>query len=89
MPSAVLVAVPPPEEDALPREAVTGAIEQALKEAEEGNILGQEITPFLLARVSQLTGGASLHANLGLLLNNARIASQIAVALAPPTGQLI
>ena len=89
MSSAVLVVVPPPEEDALPREKVTGAIEQALQEAEVGNVLGQEITPFLLARVSQLTGGASLHANLGLLLNNARIASQIAVALNPPTGQLI
>jgi pseudouridine-5'-phosphate glycosidase len=89
MRSAVLVVVPPPEEDALPREAVLGAIEQALKEAEAGGVRGQEITPYLLARVSKLTGGASLHANLGLLRNNARIAGQIAVALTPPPGRPI
>jgi pseudouridine-5'-phosphate glycosidase len=76
--SAVLVVVPPPEEVALPPEDVAGAIRQALKESEEQEIRGQRVTPFLLERVSELTGGSSLRANLGLLLNNAEVASQIA-----------
>jgi pseudouridine-5'-phosphate glycosidase len=89
MPSALLVTVPPPEYMALPKEDVEGAITQAVQEAEERDIRGQASTPFLLERVSQLTGGASLKANLGLLLNNARVASQIAVAMASPTGHSI
>lgn len=79
--SALLVVNPPPEEDALPPEVVEGAIRQALDEAETRNIRGQGVTPFLLARVSELTGGASLRANLALLRNNARLAAQIARAL--------
>ena len=78
---AVLLVVPPPEEVALPPEEVSDAIDQALAEARQKNIRGQEVTPFLLARVSKLTGQASLKANLGLLLNNARFAAQVAVAL--------
>ncbi len=78
MRSAVLVAVPPPEETALSHEEVDGAIERALQEAFDRRIRGQEVTPFLLRRVSELTGGDSLRANLGLLLNNARVASMIA-----------
>jgi len=76
--SAILVVVPPPEEVALPPEDVAGAIRQALGESEERGIRGQEVTPFLLERVSELTGGSSLKANLGLLLNNAEVAGQIA-----------
>lgn len=76
--SAILVVVPPPEEVALPPEDVAGAIRLALRESEERGIRGQEVTPFLLERVSELTGGSSLHANLGLLLNNAEVAGQIA-----------
>jgi len=82
MPSAVLVANPPPEEDALPSEQVSGAIETALTEAHAGGIRGQAVTPFLLQRVSELTGGASLKTNLALLRSNARLAAQIAVELA-------
>ncbi len=78
MTSAVLVCVPPPEEEALPAEQVNGAIEQALAEAQEGHIRGQQVTPFLLRRVSELTHGSSLRANLALLRNNARVAAQIA-----------
>ncbi|MGE5223435.1 MAG: pseudouridine-5'-phosphate glycosidase [Omnitrophica WOR_2 bacterium] len=78
MRSAVLVAVPPPEDTALAHENVDGAIEQALQEAFDREVRGQEVTPFLLKRVSELTGGDSLRANLGLLLNNARVASMIA-----------
>jgi pseudouridine-5'-phosphate glycosidase len=78
MTSAVLVCVPPPEDDALPAEQVNGAIEQALAEAQEAHIRGQQVTPFLLRRVSELTHGSSLRANLALLRNNARVAAQIA-----------
>jgi pseudouridine-5'-phosphate glycosidase len=76
--SAVLVAVPLPEEIALPVESVEGAIQAALQEAGERGIRGQEVTPFLLQRVSELSGGASLRANLALLRNNARLGAQIA-----------
>ncbi|MCJ7661987.1 MAG: pseudouridine-5'-phosphate glycosidase [Anaerolineales bacterium] len=75
--SAILVTVPPPEEVALPREKVQNAIDQALDDAERKGIRGQEMTPFLLKRVTDLTGGTSLKANLGLLCNNARIAALI------------
>ncbi len=79
--SAVLVAVPPPEDVALPASEVHGAIEQALAEAQDQGVRGQAVTPFLLGRVSELTGEASLKANLGLLHNNARVAARIAKAL--------
>jgi pseudouridine-5'-phosphate glycosidase len=78
MPGAVLVVQPPPQEVSLPPGAVNGAIEQALREASERELRGQGVTPFLLERVAQLTNGNSLKANLGLLLNNARLAAQIA-----------
>jgi pseudouridine-5'-phosphate glycosidase len=80
MKSAVLVCQPLPPEDELPGEQVDQAIEQARREAKEQHIHGQPLTPFLLARLSELTGGASLKANLALLLNNARLGAQIACA---------
>jgi pseudouridine-5'-phosphate glycosidase len=76
--SAVLVVAPPPIDVALPTDVVKNAVLKALKEAQEQGIQGQEVTPFLLRKVVDFTGGASLRANLGLLLNNATIASQIA-----------
>jgi pseudouridine-5'-phosphate glycosidase len=79
--SAVLLAVPPPVEDALPETVMQAAVDQALQEAEKNHIQGQVVTPYLLKRVSELTGKASLTANLGLLLNNARVAARTAVAL--------
>jgi pseudouridine-5'-phosphate glycosidase len=79
--SAVLVANPPPEEAALSPGQVDGAIQQALQEAHAQGLRGQGVTPFLLKRVSELTGGDSLRANLALLLNNARLAAQIACVL--------
>ena len=82
--SAVLVVAPPPPGQALPMAEVQGAIEQAVAEAVTSGVRGQGVTPFLLRRVSELTGGASLEANLSLLENNARIAGEIAVALASP-----
>jgi len=78
MKSAVLVCQPLSPKEELPREKVDSAIQQARGEAHEQCIHGQALTPFLLARMAELTGGASLKANLALLLNNARLAAQIA-----------
>jgi pseudouridine-5'-phosphate glycosidase len=81
LPGGTLVAVPIPPEDELPASEAEGAILHALDEAEAQGITGKEVTPFLLARVAELTGEASLRANVALLLNNARVASGIAGAL--------
>ncbi|KMN32222.1 pseudouridine-5'-phosphate glycosidase [Chromobacterium sp. LK1] len=74
----VVVANPIPEQYAMPRDKIDAAIEQALGEAEAQSVAGKESTPFLLARVCELTGGNSLAANIQLVLNNARLASAIA-----------
>jgi pseudouridine-5'-phosphate glycosidase len=79
--SAVLVTVPPPEDVAMPVKDLVAAIDEALAEVREQGVRGQAVTPLLLARVSELTGGASLRANLGLLRNNARVAAEIARVL--------
>lgn len=76
----MVVANPIPEQYAMPRAAIDQAIEQALREAAEQGVAGKESTPFLLARVCELTGGDSLASNIQLVLNNARLASAIAVA---------
>ncbi|MFN7725625.1 MAG: pseudouridine-5'-phosphate glycosidase [Rubrivivax sp.] len=78
----LVVANPIPEAHALPRERIDAAIEQALAEAQAQHIAGKAATPFLLQRVNELTGGVSLAANIQLVLNNARLASAIAVAYA-------
>lgn len=78
MKGSVLVTVPPPLDVALPDDEMREAVKQALKDAKEERVRGQQVTPFLLKRVSELTGNASLVANLGLLRNNAGIAAQIA-----------
>jgi pseudouridine-5'-phosphate glycosidase len=80
-PGAVLVANPIPAADAIPGPEIEPIIAQASREARDQRIHGQELTPFLLQRVSELSGGKSLRANLGLLINNARLAAQIAVAI--------
>jgi len=76
----VVVANPIPEEAEMDGDAITQAIEQALVEAEEKGIKGKEATPFLLAKVKELTGGSSLDSNIQLVYNNAALASKIAVA---------
>ncbi len=76
--TGVLVVVPPPADVAVPREKIEGIIEQAVHEAEEKHIIGSKVTPFLLSRVAELSGGESMKANLALLRNNARLAAQIA-----------
>ena len=78
MKSALLVTGPPPPEVALPEEDMREAVKHALQDAKKERIRGQRVTPFLLKRVSEITGDASLLANLGLLRNNAGIAAQIA-----------
>ncbi len=78
--AGLLVTVPIPAEDALPHDEIERAIQQALEEAEAKDIRGKEVTPFLLARVSELTGDESQTANIALLKNNARVAAEIALA---------
>lgn len=80
MKSAVLVCQPVPDGAALDAQTARQAEEAASREAQQKNIRGQELTPFLLKRVNELTGGKSMRANLQLLLNNARLAAQIARA---------
>jgi pseudouridine-5'-phosphate glycosidase len=80
--AGALICAPCPEEDELPRSRVEAAVDQALGLAEEVGVMGKDLTPFLLARVAELTGDASLRANLALLRNNARVAAEIALALA-------
>lgn len=80
--SAVLLVVPPPEESSLSQEKMESAIQEALADAEAKNVRGSAITPFLLKRVSELTEGESLAANLALLKNNARVGAKIANAIA-------
>ena len=77
----LLVAVPVPEADELPAAQVETAIQQATAEAAAQGIHGKRVTPFLLGRVAELTGGASRRANTALLVNNARVGGQLAVAL--------
>ena len=81
MKRAVLVTVPPPPEVAMPDDEMREAVKQALKDAKQERIRGQQVTPFLLKRVSEITGNASMVANLGLLRNNAGVAAQIARSL--------
>jgi pseudouridine-5'-phosphate glycosidase len=77
-----LVANPIPEANEIPAEVLAPVIAQALAEAEAQNIQAKEVTPFLLGRIFELTEGRSLVANIALVLNNARLASQIAVEMA-------
>ena len=62
-------------------EVINKAIDEAVAEANKLGIHGKETTPFLLARVAELTGGDSLESNIQLVLNNARVAAKTAVAL--------
>ncbi|MDX9866278.1 MAG: pseudouridine-5'-phosphate glycosidase [Anaerolineaceae bacterium] len=79
--SAILVVIPPPAETAVPRAELEEVIEKAVAEAEEKGISGAKVTPFLLSRVKELSGGSSLRSNLALLRNNSRVAAEIACAL--------
>ncbi|ETI57789.1 pseudouridine-5'-phosphate glycosidase [Marinomonas profundimaris] len=76
-----IIANPIPEEFAMNSNVIDTAINQALEEMDAQGVAGKESTPFLLARVAQLTGGDSLASNIQLVFNNARLATEIAVAL--------
>lgn len=76
----LIIANPIPEEYAMDSTYMNGVIEQAVAEAREKGIRGKKITPFLLARIVELTGGESLASNIQLAFHNARCASRIAVA---------
>jgi len=79
--AALLVCVPVPKEHQLPAEEMEATISQALTEAESAGVQGKNLTPFLLARVVELTGGRAQRANEALLVNNARVAARIARAV--------
>jgi len=76
----MLVTNPVPEEYSMDEDVINSAIEQAVEEAKQQGIHGKAITPFLLARIKDLTGGDSLDANIQLVYNNARLAARIAKA---------
>ncbi|HEY0444003.1 MAG TPA: pseudouridine-5'-phosphate glycosidase [Candidatus Limnocylindrales bacterium] len=80
--SAILICVPVPADAALSDADARTAIERAIAEAEAAGIAGPDLTPWLLARVAALTGGASVRANTALIVNNAGVAGALAVALA-------
>jgi pseudouridylate synthase len=77
----MVIANPIPEAFAMERSLIDAAIEQALQEAQDQGVGGKESTPFLLARVCEITGGDSLVSNIQLVLNNARLASAIGAEL--------
>ena len=80
--SGIVIAAPVPDEAALPREEAERAIAQAITESEEARIHGAASTPWILARVAEISGGRSVAANLALIEHNASVAAQIARALA-------
>ncbi len=81
MKGGMLVANPIPEQYAMDKEVIDAAIDQAIAESKAQGIHGKETTPFLLARVVELTGGDSLESNIQLVLNNAIVASKTAAEL--------
>ncbi|MFO1147951.1 MAG: pseudouridine-5'-phosphate glycosidase [Alsobacter sp.] len=78
--TGLLVANPIPVADAIDGEAIDAAIAEAVSEAARKGVAGKAVTPFLLARINEITRGRSLTANIALVRNNARVAAQTAVA---------
>ena len=81
LPGGELVCVPVPIEDELPREVAEKAIVEAQRLADAAGVHGAASTPWMLDQIAKLTNGASVRANMALLVNNARVAAQIAVAM--------
>ena len=77
----MLVTNPIPEEYSMDADRINAAIDEAIADAKRLGIHGKETTPYLLARVKDLTGGDSLASNIQLVLNNARLAAQVAKEL--------
>jgi pseudouridine-5'-phosphate glycosidase len=82
----MLVCVPPPADRALPDDLARDTVERAVHEADEAGIAGPSVTPWLLARIAILTGGASVRANTALIVNDARVGGRLAAALAAPSA---
>jgi pseudouridine-5'-phosphate glycosidase len=80
--SAVLVCVPAPAESALSADVTRRVIERAIAEADQADIGGPELTPWLLTRIAAITDGASVRANTALIVNNASVAGGIAMEMA-------
>lgn len=85
----ILLVQPPPAEVAIPYDEVEAWIGGALAEAERAGVQGGAVTPFVLARVAERSGGRTLTANIGLIVNNARTAARIAVRLADVPGSTV
>eukprot|EP01112_Ceratiomyxa_fruticulosa_P010361 TRINITY_DN273_c0_g1_i4.p1 TRINITY_DN273_c0_g1~~TRINITY_DN273_c0_g1_i4.p1 ORF type:complete len:683 (+),score=133.54 TRINITY_DN273_c0_g1_i4:588-2636(+) len=85
--SGIIFGVPIPDQFATEGKFIEDAIQQALKESEEKNIVGRDVTPFLLQRVNELTGGKSLEANIHLVKNNAVVGAKIASKFVEITKQ--
>jgi pseudouridine-5'-phosphate glycosidase len=86
-PGGVLVGNPVPASAAVPAAEIDGYLERALLEADRAGICGQDVTPFLLARIDELSGGRSLAANVALARSNAALAASLAVGLAEVSAQ--
>ena len=78
----MLVTNPIPEEYSMDPAVINKAIDTAIREAEEQGIKGKDTTPFLLAKVKELTGGDSLESNINLVYNNAKLGALVANELA-------
>lgn len=78
----ISVANPIPEDDEIPHEEIDAIIDQALADMSERGITGKDATPYLLGRIVEITGGASLTANIALVKNNAHLGAQVAAAFA-------
>jgi pseudouridine-5'-phosphate glycosidase len=76
-----LIVNPVPADQALEKAVVDQAIETAIEQAARAGISGKELTPWLLSRLAELTGGDSVQANVALVINNARLGARIAAAL--------
>ncbi|MCF3974766.1 pseudouridine-5'-phosphate glycosidase [Paracoccus salsus] len=84
LPGGQLVANPIPEADEITQSQILPVILRALDEAEQQGIAAKSVTPFLLQQIFHLTGGKSLTSNIALVLNNARLAAEIAIAMTNP-----
>ena len=79
--NGILVTNPIPEEYSMDKDVIDAAIEEALLEAKQRGIHGKETTPFLLAKIKDITGGDSLNSNIRLVFNNARLAAETAACI--------
>lgn len=80
--TGVLVAVPIPETDQLDQDMLDGVVSDALSDCDRAGVVGAAVTPFVLGRIAEATAGRSIPANLALAENNARVAAEIATAVA-------